>query len=137
MPFIRYETGDFVVRGRDSCACGLPFPTISRISGRKYDFFRAADGSQISPHRILDTVQMDAMGWIARYQFIQQASGRVVMPIVLAVTPSDEQLAMLSGRMQSVLGPGVEFEYQIVDEIAIAPGGKTRRFKSEIESDYD
>jgi phenylacetate-CoA ligase len=137
MPFIRYELGDVAVRGGSQCDCGLPFSTLTEISGRKYDYFRAADGSAISPHLILDTVQMDAVGWIERYQFIQEKSGRVVMPIVPSSPPSDAQLTELSVRMRTALGPGVEFEHQLVDTLEFEPGGKTRRFKSELESDYE
>ncbi|MEO8575618.1 MAG: hypothetical protein ABI556_02910 [Gemmatimonadales bacterium] len=136
MPFIRYQLGDVAVRGRAQCECGLPFSTLSEISGRKYDYFRAADGSAISPHLILDTVQMDALGWIERYQFIQEVSGRVLMPIVPATPPSDDQLTELDARMRTALGPGLEFEHRIVDTLEFQPGGKTRRFKSEVESDY-
>lgn len=137
MPFIRYETGDVVVRGANLCACGLPFPTLIRISGRKYDYFHAADGSLVSPHRILDLVQMDAIGWIARYQFIQQSTGKLVMLIVPSVAPESEQLATLESRIGIAMGPGADIELRLVDEIADELSGKTRRFKSEVESDYD
>ena len=137
MPFIRYELGDVAVRGRTQCECGVPFSTLTQISGRKYDYFQAADGSSISPHLILDTVQMDAIGWIERYQFIQEASGRVVMPIVPATIPSGEELSELNTRMRMALGPGIEFQHKIVNTLEFERGGKTRRFKSELESDYD
>jgi len=137
MPFIRYELGDVAVRGRATCGCGLPFSTLKKISGRKYDYFHAADGSRISPHLILDSVQTDAIGWVLRYQFIQEASGRVVMPIVPRVPPTESQLADLEARMRVALGPGIEFEHRLVDALEFEPGGKTRRFKSELESEYD
>jgi hypothetical protein len=69
--------------------------------------------------------------------FDQEASGRVVMPLVPAALPSEEQLAALHARMRTALDPGIEFEHRIVNTLEFEPGGKTKRFKSELQSDYD
>ena len=59
------------------------------------------------------------------------------MPIVARVPPTASQLADLAARMRVALGPGIEFEHRLVDMLEFEPGGKSRRFKSEIESEYD
>lgn len=58
MPFIRYKIGDyshFVENGR--CSCGLPFPIIGPIEGRKDDSFTLHNGTQIPAWKIYDVVE--------------------------------------------------------------------------------
>lgn len=58
MPFIRYKIGDyshFVENGR--CSCGLPFPVIGPIEGRKDDSFTLHNGTQIPAWKIYEVVE--------------------------------------------------------------------------------
>ena len=52
MPFIRYRTGDYVVRGPDACPCGAPVPTLASVAGRTADHFRDPGGDLIHPFEI-------------------------------------------------------------------------------------
>jgi phenylacetate-CoA ligase len=47
MPFIRYRTGDQVVRGGTKCPCGRGFPLLERLEGRSPDDIVAPEGKVI------------------------------------------------------------------------------------------
>ena len=58
MPFIRYRIGDysyFPENGR--CSCGLPFPVIGPIEGRKDDSFTLRNGAQVPAWKIYEVVE--------------------------------------------------------------------------------
>ena len=73
-PFIRYDTGDCVTLGSQQCACGRPFPLVSKILGRVCEGIVLPDGG-IIPGITLGT-QMAQMGHtfrsIAQVQFVQK-----------------------------------------------------------------
>ena len=54
MPFIRYKIGDAASWSGKTCKCGISFPVLSKIDGRKDDFFKLKDGTLISPLKILN-----------------------------------------------------------------------------------
>ncbi|MFZ0390945.1 MAG: hypothetical protein WAN36_10855, partial [Calditrichia bacterium] len=47
LPLIRYDIGDFAVKGAFECSCGRSFPTMEKIIGRKDDFIITPDGRKI------------------------------------------------------------------------------------------
>ena len=48
MPLLRYEIGDYAVRGQ-TCACGRELPVLARIAGRRRNMLRLPDGSSHWP----------------------------------------------------------------------------------------
>ena len=57
MPFIRYKIGDFSRILEGSCSCGMEFPLIGQIEGRKDDSFKLNDGSLIPAWKIYEIVE--------------------------------------------------------------------------------
>lgn len=57
MPFIRYRIGDYSTITEETCSCGLSFPTIGRIEGRKDDSFILKDGRRIPAWQIYEIVE--------------------------------------------------------------------------------
>ena len=50
MPFIRYEIGDYAVRGPDTVKCQVQLPTLSRVLGRYRNTFTLPDGRIVYPY---------------------------------------------------------------------------------------
>ncbi len=46
MPFIRYDTGDTVVKSNNKCSCGRNFPMIEEIKGRVADTIKTPSGRE-------------------------------------------------------------------------------------------
>jgi phenylacetate-CoA ligase len=135
MPFIRFELGDLAVQGRDLCACGVPFPTLLGIQGRMIDHFPMPDGSDLHPWRLLDAA-WPHLDWIAQYRFVQETTSRVVMLLAPRRNPTDLELSDLEQREKKVLGSGVEFICELVEQIELDPTGKLRPFRSLVHSTY-
>jgi phenylacetate-CoA ligase len=58
MPFLRYRIGDVShVVDQAPCSCGLPFPVIGPVEGRKDDAFILNDGTDIPAWKIYEIVE--------------------------------------------------------------------------------
>lgn len=135
MPFIRYRLGDLAIRG-DSCPCGQPFSTIRAMQGRMLDYFPLPDGRLLHPYEIVSRLVWAPSEWIRRYQLVQERPDRIVLRVVASAAPS-ERVAELMGMVRPLLGPGVDFTVELVDEIPLTAGGKLRPSRSLVRSEYD
>jgi phenylacetate-CoA ligase len=135
MPFIRYRLGDLATRG-DVCSCGQPFSTLGAIQGRMLDYFPLPDGRLLHPYEIVGRLVWSPSDWIRRYQLVQERTDRIVLRVVASGSPS-ERVAELVGAVRPLLGPGVEFAVELVDEIPPTAGGKLRPSRSLVRSEYD
>lgn len=125
MPFIRYRTGDLVVRGAEACACGRPFSTIRSIEGRVVDYFPLPDGRRLHPYEILRPLVID-FDWLRRHHLLQESLDRIVLRAEAKRPPTEQELASLRAKVRPLLGEGVAFDVEIVDEIRPEPSGKYR-----------
>ena len=124
MPLIRYRIGDLAEWGPD-CHCGLPFPVLARIHGRRRDLLRDRDGRWISPHAFAAALigtpvrafqlATDATGVVAEVRLDSEAfpPGELVARWqALGARPDlrvhfvRELVRSRSGKHLPVLGPG-------------------------------
>jgi phenylacetate-coenzyme A ligase PaaK-like adenylate-forming protein len=137
MPLIRYQLADLVTRGPDQCACGQPFSSIGAIRGRMVDYFPLPNGRVVHPYEILQRLQPGTDVWFRQYQLLHDRPGRIVMHVVPADGPPPDLESRIAGAVLPLLGPGVEFRVQIVDDIPLDAGGKYRHARSLIASNYE
>jgi phenylacetate-CoA ligase len=137
MPFIRYRLGDVATRGQCPCACGQPFSTIGSIQGRMIDYFPLPDGRVIHPYQILSSFMGGGDAWIRQYQLLQERRDRIVLRVLPAHAPEPGRLASLQRAMLPLLGPSVEFQVQVVDDLPLESTGKFRPSRSLVHSRYD
>ena len=137
MPFIRYRLADLVTRGAETCACGQPFSVIGAIRGRMIDYFALPNGRVVHPYQILQSLQPGDDTWIRQCQLLQDRPDRVVMSIVPAGAPAPELERRIAVSVQPLLGPGVDFQVRIVDDIPLDAGGKFRHARSLMASEYE
>jgi phenylacetate-CoA ligase len=137
MPIIRYRLGDIVTRGPDRCACGSPFSTLSAITGRTIDYFPLADGRLFHPHLLAAAVSKGGFEWMHQYQIVQERRDRVVMRVIPRREPALGEVLQTERAGSQVLGPHVQFEVQLVEEIPDDPSGKFCAYRSLVESDND
>lgn len=138
MPFIRYRLADVVTRGSEQCACGQPFSTIRAIQGRMVDYLLLPDGRRVHPYRILERLQSGTDAWIQQYQLFQDRPDHItfdIVPLNARLLPELQEL--VSRTVAPLLGPGVELQVRVVDDIPFGPGGKFRHCRSLIASGYD
>jgi len=135
MPLIRYRLADVVTRGTEHCACGQPFGTIAAIQGRMIDYFPLPDGRVVHPYKLLETFLPSVD--IRQYQLLQDRLDHIVMSVVPAPSPSPELQDRITRSVMPLLGPGVEFQVRMVDDIPLDPTGKFRHSRSLVASAYD
>ena len=137
MPFIRYQLGDIVTKGFETCRCGQPFSTIRTVQGRMLDYFPLPGGRMMHPYEITGTHLLGAVSWIRQYQLIQEQVDRVILWVVPNTTPTNQELVQLEKSVTAILGQDVEFRVTLVPEIILEPNGKFRVSRSLVKSAYD
>ncbi|MEO8577573.1 MAG: hypothetical protein ABI556_12765 [Gemmatimonadales bacterium] len=135
MPFIRFELGDMVTAGAETCGCGQPFSTLRGIRGRIVDYFTMPDGTLLHPYEIAAALKDDGMSWVARYELVQHTRNRIVLTAVPRTQPSSETIQKMRAAVATVVGPAVEFDVAIVDRIDPGETGKYRIYRSMVARD--
>jgi phenylacetate-CoA ligase len=130
MPFIRYHTGDIVIRGSDRCGCGAPFSTIRHIQGRAIDYLVLPDGRKIHPYQIIRFFVHAERPWVRQYQLVQESMSRIVFKAVPLRKVEAEILEKHEKEVTGLLGEGVEFRIELAESIPREKSGKFKLFKS-------
>ena len=133
MPLIRYQLGDVVTKGRQTCRCGQPFSTIRSIQGRMIDYFVLPGNRVVHPYE-LGIVKVP---WIREFQITQERVDSIVMKVVPFHKPSTQEKETLVQSVIKVVGLEVQFKIVVVPEIPMEANGKFRVFRSSIRSAYD
>jgi hypothetical protein len=74
---------------------------------------------------------------IRQYQLLQDRPDRIVLSVVPSKPGSAELQERISRSVTPLLGPGIEFQVRMVDDIPLDPTGKFRHSRSLIAPVYD
>lgn len=130
-PFVRYRTGDVAVMDTRRCECGRGLPLIREIHGRTTDFVVAADGTVMHGLALVYIVR-DLPG-VSSFKIIQESLQRTVVQLVVDGSfPAAANEAIVSG-FKKRLGPAVDVEVQLVDNIPAERSGKFRYVVSRVQ----
>ncbi|GJL61068.1 MAG: coenzyme F390 synthetase [Nitrospirales bacterium] len=133
MPLIRYQLGDVVTKGSQTCRCGQPFSTIRSIQGRMIDYFVLPGDRVVHPYEL----GIRKVPWIREFQVTQERLQFIMMKVVPFHTPSAQEMAALVQPVIGLLGSDVQFQVVLVDTIPREANGKFRVYRSHIRSAYD
>jgi len=125
MPLIRYETGDYGVKGKEECGCGRGLPMLESIEGRMDDFLVGRNNSLISPRRIGGV--LEKVNNIKQYKFIQEKIDKFIINIVPANEFSIKDEGDIKRAIGDVLGRDTCL---IINMIENMPKGKTGKIKA-------
>ena len=137
MPFIRYSTGDIVVRGPETCSCGQPFSTFESIRGRDHDYLSLPDGRRVHALEVILPIVTVDVSWLDQYQLTQETETRFVLRIVPLHAPVTEELETMRKNVAERLGPGANLTIELVDDIAFEPSGKFKDCRCLLQADCD
>jgi phenylacetate-CoA ligase len=119
MPFIRYKTGDIVVKSNRTCTCGRNYSLLGRLDGREQEFIVLKNGDIIP---LLALPFSSVLKNIKQFQFYHKP-GVVILKIVktssLALNDSDSVIKKLSDRLSNI-----KFHLEFVDNISRTERGK-------------
>lgn len=133
MPLIRYQLGDVVTKGSQSCQCGQPFSTVRSIQGRMIDYFVLPGNRVVHPYEF----GVIKIPWIQEFQVTQETLDFIVMKVIPFHRPSPQEMASLIQPVVKLLGPAVQFQVDLVSEIPMDTNGKFRVYRSRIRSPRD
>jgi phenylacetate-CoA ligase len=125
MPLLRYRIGDrgSLLTGR--CDCGLSFPLLGVVTGRRADVMVLAGGRRVSPYAL--TCAMERVGEVLRYQVTQLDPARLR---VRAILDPGADRSRIAGRIRSVMQGEVahflETDVEFVDRLPTGPRAKFR-----------
>ena len=126
MPFIRYELGDLGAMVEEQCACGRGLPLLTGLEGRRSDTIVTADGREI-PGGVLVFGYLAQLG-IEQFQIVQERIDVVKVRLVLKpccdAESAGKTVSSVKSRYESILGPSVRVEIEVVPEIAATSHGK-------------
>ena len=128
MPFIRYEMGDAGVISDVTCRCGRGLPLLAALNGRITDVVYTKSGRLVPG--IALPLNFFASRGVAQFQVVQDTYEKVAVRIVLdSEYPQDRVDRLVSEivrRYRATLGPGMEIEVELVDQIVPTQSGKRR-----------
>jgi len=126
-PLIRYDTGDWAVRGGE-CDCGRGLKTLERVMGRTRNLILRADGSRYWP--MVGMYNFDELSFkIRRYQVIQTDANAMEYRVLVDAALTDLQRQELKDLANRALGS--EFDIVVKDHLSLwprAPNGKHEEF---------
>ncbi|WP_175566947.1 phenylacetate--CoA ligase family protein [Rhodovulum sp. ES.010] len=126
-PFIRYRTGDVVVRGAPGCACGRNYTMISDIEGRIQDYVVDLNGNLVPlAPAIFNYNDMEWKG-IREFKVIQDKPGALRLSVqVEPGTDGQERCRYIQTHLGAILGSGFSLDVALVDDLPKTRIGKYR-----------
>ena len=126
-PMIRYDTGDWAVRGGD-CKCGRSWQTLTKVLGRTRNLMKFPDGRRYWPR--VGMYEFDQLSFkIRRYQIIQHTVTDIEYKVQVDELLTAEQKQELVTIAQAAMG--TEFNITVADQTTPwpqAPNGKHEEF---------
>jgi phenylacetate-CoA ligase len=134
MPMIRYRTNDVSRILEERCSCGRRFRVLDPITTKAEDVIMTPDGRLISPSIL--THPFKPFDKLVKSQIIQHAPNQVQVKLVAGEGFSEAQQAELIAGLRARLGPEVQIEISVVDDIPNEKSGKFRWVISRVASPY-
>ncbi|MFB3909822.1 MAG: phenylacetate--CoA ligase family protein [Candidatus Eisenbacteria bacterium] len=125
MPLLRYRTRDQAIVGpRDAepCACGLRFPTVTRVIGRLDDNLVTPDGRVQTR---LDGI-FKGIGGVRESQLEQTALDRLIVRVVPSEGYGPAWEEEVRTRIRRIFTDRMQVEVQLVPELPRTRAGKVR-----------
>jgi len=139
MPLIRYSVGDIGVPSDHHCSCGIAFPMMKVLEGRKDSFLIFPDGRLVSPRSFTVAIrQFESYFDIDRFRIIQKTSDliEVIVKLEPRVVDRESFKDRLASHMDYLLGlteSGVKIRVRLVDDISLDKSGKLMAVSSELK----
>lgn len=133
MPFIRYDTGDYAIRG-EQCSCGRGFPMLREIVGRSIEFLFTPSGKSFSSAEFGHFLfcLRDYVDYIKEYQAIQHKINEMQFLVVPEHNFNSSIEKRLQTDLKTFIGEEVKIDINVVSEIKREVSGKRLIIKSNI-----
>ncbi len=130
-PFIRYRTGDMVKLSEEADPGGRGLHVIAEVMGRNTDFVVRPDGAIM--HALAVIYEIRNKPGVGEFKFIQHSLQRCEVQIVPGRGWQGQSSEIAIKRdLKARLGPEVDIETRIVDDIPAEASGKHRYVVSHV-----
>ncbi len=131
-PLIRYDIGDTVEKGHETCDCGNHNPVIKTILGRIDDYVYSPENGKINTVNMANATK--GVHGLVKYQVQQDALNKI---IIIMVTDrnlfTEKDLSVFLENWRERVGRKMEIETKIVADIPVEKSGKYRIVKNSIK----
>ena len=128
MPFIRYDTQDYLVYEREltSRKKKRNLFAIEEIEGRDSDILITPKGKYLIVHNFTGFFQLKELESIKQFQVVQHFIDKIEIFIVVSENFKQETYNFILNYWNNYIGDGVKVLLNVVDEIELSPSGKRR-----------
>jgi phenylacetate-CoA ligase len=130
MPLLRYENGDYLTIGQESCVCGRSLKLISKLEGRTSGFLLSATGQLVSGG-ICDFIMANVHS-VDEFQVRQDALDHIRVFLVARQKLTASDFNYIRDAFRYYLGETVDVEMTLVDSIPRTRVQKLRTAINEI-----
>jgi phenylacetate-CoA ligase len=129
-PFIRYRTGDVVRRSGKPDPGGRGLEVLDAVVGRQTDFIAAADGRIM--HALAVIYVLRAIPGVAQFKLIQHTVEQMEVQVVPDAHWNETAREAVFQGLRARLGPTLNIDLKLLDEIAPEASGKHRYVVSHV-----
>ncbi len=135
MPFVRYDTGDIVVKSEESCSCGRQFQVIKSISGRQADSIRTPSGREFGAAIL--THLLYGTDHILESQIVQDTLGHITIQYVPTENFSVQDMNNFKSLIAKHLPGELKVDFKKVKIVKKTDCGRLKPVLSKIEGQVD
>ena len=136
MPFIRYNIGDIAIPSDEECECGITFPTMKIIEGRKDSMLTLPGGLILSPRNFAITVNhFDHIYEVDQWRVVQKKVDyfEIFLKLKEDSMEASKITDLLKAHMHKMLNMSedeITFEVNVVEDMPKDRTGKLRAIVS-------
>jgi len=124
VPFIRYDTQDYVVKSKQKCDCGRNLLAIEKIDGRDSDILITPKGKYLILHNF--TGYFEWAEAVDQFQVQQNEIDKINIIIKVNNMFNNKIQEDIYKYFSNYIGDGVRVTINIVEDIPLAKSGKRR-----------
>jgi len=124
VPFIRYDTQDYITKSKKKCACGRNLLTIEKIDGRDSDILITPKGKYLIVHNF--TGYFEWINSVEQFQVRQEKIDKFNILLTVNEKYSKEEENNIYNYWKNYIGEDVKIKINVVDDIPVTKSGKRR-----------
>jgi len=124
VPFIRYDTQDYIKKSKEKCKCGRELLAIDKIEGRDSDILITPSNKWLIVHNF--TVYFEWIDSVEQFQVNQNKIDEINILLKVNQKYTKQIESEILKYWQNYVGEDVNVRIEIVDDIPLTKSGKRR-----------
>jgi phenylacetate-CoA ligase len=124
VPFIRYDTQDYVTKSKEKCSCGRNLLPIEKIDGRDSDILITPKGKYLIVHNF--TGYFEWIDSVEQFQIRQDKIDEFDIILIVNSKYTHEIERKIFKYWEEYINENVKIEINVVDDIPLTKSGKRR-----------